>query len=303
MSSNTNFLAHFESHLLAEKRVAQNTFAAYKKDIDQLVEFLCAKKVEIRSCKTDDLKKFIGYLKRKGLNSKTIARKISTLKLFFGYLSEKFNISNSAESLIFPKHQKSFPSFLTEQEIEILFKTAGEDESSRGIRNRVIIFLLYASGIRVSELVNLTIDQIHFDTGFIRLMGKGNKERVIPLPKPMLELLRQYIDVIRRDFLPKKSIIKTDFLFISGFGKEVKPITRQSIWNILKKILMLSGIKKKVSPHSLRHSIATHLLKNGANLRSLQMLLGHEQLSTVQIYTHLDDSHLRIVYDKAHPRS
>ncbi len=303
MKSNANLLAHFESYLLAEKRVSKNTFLAYKKDIDQVVEFLNNKNLDLASCTLEVLQKFVAFMRRHGLNPRTVSRKISTLKLFFGYLHNKFDIGNNAEGLVFPKLQKSLPSFLTDKEIEILFEVAAHDITSKGIRNKVIIFLLYASGMRVSELVNLTIDQIHFDTGFIRIMGKGNKERAIPLPQAMLKLLSYYLDVVRKEFLPKKSLQSSDYIFVNSTKKSIQPLTRQTIWNILKTLLILADIKKRVSPHSLRHSIATHLLKNGANLRSLQMLLGHEKLSTVQIYTHLEDSQLRAIYDKAHPRS
>ena len=171
-----------------------------------------------------------------------------------------------------------------------------------------MVYLLYASGMRVSELVSLTTEQIQFDTGFVSLMGKGNKERMVPLPKNVLELLRYFLDHIYPKLMPKpkegKELKKDkNYLFFSAYAGQLKPISRQSFWIILKKILAKACIYKDISPHTLRHSLATHLLKSGANIRSLQQLLGHEQISTVQIYTHLEKSHVRRVYDKKHPRA
>ena len=169
-----------------------------------------------------------------------------------------------------------------------------------------MLYLLYATGMRVTELVSLTIDQIHFDTGFVKLTGKGNKDRVIPLPKNILVLLHYYLDQIYPKMLPKNSASlnkKENYLFAAYYKSACKPISRQSFWIILKKILRKAAIFKNISPHSLRHSLASHLLKNGADIRSLQMLLGHENLSTVQIYTHMGDSELRKIYDKNHPRA
>ena len=195
---------------------------------------------------------------------------------------------------------------LTEEEIKQLFDTANKDNSYRGIRNKVMLSLLYASGMRVSELVNATLDQIHFDTGFVTIFGKGGKERMVPLPQNVLDLLRFYIDTVYIKFLPKKSNDQTStkkYLFPVYYKKEIKPISRQQFWSLLKQIILKSGIKKNISPHTLRHSLATHLLKKGANIRLLQVLLGHEQLTTVQVYTHLEDTQLRKEYDKKHPRA
>ena len=307
-----HFFTSFTTFLLTEKRVSKNTFLAYRRDIEQLLNFFKDKKLTIKSCNQNDIKKFLKKLKDLGVSAKTLSRKISCLKAFFNFLSDRFKIPNRAGSLIFPKIEKTLPIYLTELEVENLLGAASKDRSDKGVRNRVMLSLIYASGMRVSELVNLKIDQIHFDTGFIGIIGKGNKERLVPLPVNVLKFLRFYLDNIYEKLKPKKTSDKSfldknsfgqNFLFFSFYRKQIKPISRQSFWIILKNILSKADIKKKVSPHTLRHSLATHLLKSGANIRSLQMLLGHEQLTTVQVYTHLEKSHLRKVYDDKHPRA
>lgn len=306
MKDNFYYLTHFEMFLLTEKRTSQNTFAAYRKDIEQFLIFLNENKQTLKSCGKPQLKKFLRALKNKGIAAKTLARKISSLKLFFSFLHDRYDFVNKASSLIFPKIEKKLPVYLTEDELQRLFDAANKDTSFRGIRNKVMLSLLYASGMRVSELVNMTIDQIHFDTGFVTILGKGNKERMVPLPQNVLELLKFYLDTAYKKLLPKKVEIPSgskQYLFPVVYKKKIKPISRQLFWVALKKIIATSDIKKNISPHTLRHSLATHLLKKGANIRLLQVLLGHEQLTTVQVYTHLEESKLRDEYDKKHPRA
>jgi len=297
----------FITFLLTEKRYSKNTFIAYKKDIEQLLLFFKEKKVNVLICNKNHLKNFLKKLKDDGVTAKTLSRKISCFKAFFNFLTERFKIPNKAGALIFPKLEQTLPIYLTEGEIEELLKAAAKDNSDKGVRNRVMLSLLYASGMRVSELVDLKIDQIHFDTGFISLVGKGNKERVVPLPDAILRFVNFYLENIYENLKPKaeknKNIFGKNYLFFSFYNNEIKPISRQSFWIILKNILSKSKINKKVSPHTLRHSLATHLLKGGANIRSLQLLLGHENISTVQIYTHLEKSHVRKIYDDKHPRA
>ena len=301
----SQYQAHFEAYLLSERRVANNTFSAYKKDIDQLLTFFKIRKTSIKKCGKTHLKKFLQELRNQGLMAKTLARKISTFKLFFSYLNERFDLPDLAASLVFPRIEKTLPVYLTEQEIKRVLEVANRDHSYRGIRNKVLLYLLYASGMRITELISLTFDQIHFDTGFVSVSGKGNKERMIPLPQNILQLVQHFIEQIHDKLLPAKvrGVDKNQYLFASYYAGRVKPLSRQLCWIILRKLIILARIKKPISPHSLRHSLATHLLKQGADLRSLQLLLGHEQLATVQIYTHLEKSELRKVYDKKHPRA
>jgi integrase/recombinase XerD len=305
MGESVDYCAQFETYLLTEKRFSQNTFLSYRRDLLQFGAFLKNKRVLIPACTKDHLRAYLKYLKDQGLTAKSIARKISTLKHFFSFLHERYHIDNSARSLVFPKLEKTLPRYLSEQEVQQLLAAANRDTSDKGFRNKVMLYLLYATGMRVSELVSLTLDKIVFDTGFVHIMGKGKKERAVPLPKNILELLSHYTQVIYPRLLPpsyhKEGM--TQYLFATVQKGELKPISRQLFWLSLKKILKCAAIFKDVSPHSLRHSLATHLLKNGADIRSLQMLLGHESLATVQIYTHLGNQDIRRIYDKKHPRA
>lgn len=302
-SEDLSYLTQFEMYLLSEKRVANNTFSAYMRDIKQFAQFLSEEKSSLKKCDKTKIKKFLRKIKNSGISAKTMARKISSLKLFFSFLNDKFDIQNKASTLVFPKLEKKLPVYLTENELKALFDAANKDNSYRGIRNKVMFSLLYASGMRVSELVNMKITQISFETGFVKILGKGNKEREVPLPQNVLDLLKFYMENIYDNLTPKNIESEKVFLFPVSYNKKIKPISRQLFWGILKKTIAKSGIKKNISPHSLRHSLATHLLKKGANIRLLQVLLGHEQLTTVQIYTHLEDSQVRKVYDKKHPRA
>jgi len=297
-------ITKFESYLLTERRVAQNTFDAYSRDLEQLSLFLKKRTVTFKTIEPQDLKDFLKLLKKDGLTARSMARKISCFKTFFLYLDEYFDIANPTEQLILPKLEKKLPQYLTEKEIEKLFRVADLDKTPLGVRNKVMLYLLYTSGTRISELVHLTISHIDFSNGFIMVPGKGGKERMIPLPKHMLTIVHNYLEQVFPLLTSKEGQeLTTDYVFPTYYGKKLRPMTRQSFWMYLKRLSFEADIKKDLSPHKLRHSLATHLLKNGADLRSLQLLLGHEQLTTVQIYTHVETSHLRKIYDDKHPRS
>jgi integrase/recombinase XerD len=304
VKTNKDYFTHFELFLLTEKRVAKNTLVAYRKDVSQFLLYITDQKQTLKNCSNGHLKKFLQNLKNNGITAKSLARKISALKLFFSFLNSRFEMENKASSLISPKIEKTLPICLTEDEIKLLFDAAGKDNSHRGIRNKVMLSLLYAAGMRVSEMVNMTVEQIHFDTGFVNIIGKGDKERMVPITQNVVDLLRTYLDVVYDKLIPAElAQEKKKYLFPIAYKKKLKPISRQQFWSILKNIIVEAGIIKNVSPHSLRHSLATHLLKKGANIRLLQVLLGHEQLTTVQIYTHLENNQLKQVYDKKHPRA
>jgi len=283
----------FEAYLLTEKRVSVNTFNAYKGDITQFVYFLSKNNIAIEQIKKSDLKRFLYYLYDLKLSARSVARKISSLKIFFAYIHQRFGWKNIAEELHMPKIEKKLPQYLTENEVQLLLTAAEHDQTVIGIRNKVMLYLLYVSGMRISELVKLTIADIHFDTGFIAVCGKGGKQRMIPIPQLVLMMIKNYMGTLKN----------TDYLFPVKYSKKIKPISRQAFWVILKKLCKRAGIDQSIFPHQLRHSLATHLLKKGADLRSLQLLLGHESIATVQIYTHVEISHLREAYDKKHPRS
>jgi len=304
MRVDSDYLTNFEMFLLSEKRVSKNTFSAYKKDIEQLLEFLKSAKTNLESCTKNHLKDFLRFMRKAGSTAKTVSRKISTIKLLFKFLHENFDLEDKGVHLIFPKLEQKLPVYLTEEEIESLFNVVNEDNTYRGIRNKVMLSLMYATGMRVSELVNMRIDQIEFETGFVKVYGKGSKERMIPVPESILDLLKYYLENIHEKLI-YKNVEETSckYLFPISYKNQNKPISRQIFWGVIKNLISKSGIKKNISPHSLRHSLATHLLRKGANIRLLQELLGHENLTTIQVYTHLEDSHLRNIYDKKHPRS
>lgn len=296
----------FNAYLLTEKCVSNNTLEAYSKDLEQLTDFLKTEKKTLKKTTAKELKGFIRHLKEDlNLSPRSIARKISTLKVFFAYLAEHHGFTNVAVDLTFPKLDKRLPQYLQEDEVESLINASGKSDAPVGIRNNMMLTLLYVTGMRISELIALKISDIQFDTGFLTISsGKGGKGRIVPIPQPVQVILREYIELTHALLTKSKGqLIFTDWLFPVVYGGKVKHITRQAFWSILKKIARASGMEKNISPHKLRHSLATHLLKNGADLRSLQMLLGHENISTVQIYTHVETSYLREVYDKKHPRS
>lgn len=301
---NELLLHKFEVYLLTEKRVSINTLAAYKRDLNQFITFLKTKKIEIKDVESADLKKFLAYLHKINLNARSVARKISALKTFYAYVNQQFEWKNVAQELRIPKMAQNLPHYLSEDEIKELFAAAEQDTSPYGLRNKVMLYLLYTSGMRISELIKLCISHIHFDTGFISVFGKGGKQRMVPIPQVVLNMLQQYIDTTLATKQEKKKMKNVpSYIFPTQYAGKIKPMSRQSFWIILNSIWKKTGIKKLISPHQLRHSLATHMLKQGLDLRSLQIVLGHENLTTVQIYTHVETSYLRKIYDNKHPRS
>ncbi|HLC06779.1 MAG TPA: site-specific tyrosine recombinase/integron integrase [Candidatus Babeliales bacterium] len=291
----------FEAYLLTEKRVANNTFFSYQRDLKQFIGFLEKNNIVLEKITGDELKTFVHHLYGLKLSARSIARKISTLKTFFGYISRVFDIKNIAKELHIPKIEKRLPTYLTQEEVSKVLTHSEKDRSPLGIRNSIILYLLYSSGMRVSELINIKISDIHFDTRFISIEGKGGKQRMIPLPQAVLLLLHNYLQKHAHNNFPAS--VDPMYLFPIMYGKKIKPISRQSCWGILKKLCERAGIKRAISPHQLRHSFATHMLEKGVDLRSLQVLLGHEEITTVEVYTHVETSQLRKIYDKKHPRS
>lgn len=287
-----DYITKFESYLLTERRVAKNTFDAYSRDLKKLRSFLQSKNLLLDAVSEQDLKDHLKELKEEKLSARSMARKISCYKTFFLYLHEYFDITNPAEQLVSPKLEKNLPHYISEKEVEILFKQADKDTTDIGIRNKVMLYLLYVTGMRITELTMLTLSHLDLSEGFINVPGKGGKERMVPVPEYMRAILHDYLNTIYPKLLIKNNTrLCTDYLFPTYYAKNLKPISRQSFWIFLRDLAAQAGIKKELSPHKLRHSLATHLLKNGANLRTLQMLLGHENLNTVQIYTHVETTH------------
>jgi len=295
----------FHAYLLTEKCVARNTYSAYAKDIEQLMYFIKRKKIELKEVKSRDLKEFLRFLKNTGgVSARSLSRKISTLKAFFKFLHERHGLHNCAVALSFPKLEKRLPVYLTETEMKKIFDGAQRDQSDQGKRNYVMLTLLYATGMRVTELTQLTLGDIQFDSGLLTISGKGGKERLVPLPIPIMNVMKEYLNDVHPKLITRKGAPKIDdFLFPVCYGHTIRPISRQAFWGILKRLADPLIDKKHISPHKLRHSLATHMLQKGVDLRSLQLLLGHENLSTVEIYTHVELGYARKIYDKKHPRS
>lgn len=293
-------LVQYEAYLLTHKRVARHTLSAYMTDLKQLVAFLEEHNIAFEDVTHQQLQSFLLSLKNQRIAPRSLSRKISSIKAFYAWAHEQFGWKNSTIDIPFPKLDQRLPSYLKEEEIEQLLSVAAQDTTDIGERNKVMLALLYSSGMRVSELVGLELSALHFDTGFVSVLGKRGKERMVPIPMPVLSLINEYLQG------PHKRLVKAPdvrFLFPTMYASKVKPISRQSFWIIIKGLWKKTGIKRPISPHKLRHSLATHLLAKGANLRSLQLLLGHENISTVQIYTHVETEHLRKMYDKKHPRA
>ncbi len=293
-----NDIKDFEYYLRVEKGLSKNTLEAYGKDIRQYAEFLnkYQKVYDVEDIKRDHIKKYVRSLTNKELAKSSLSRKISAIKTFHKFLVlEKITKENPAELIEMPKKEKNIPDVLSVQDIDDLLSSINID-TPIGQRNKAMIELLYASGLRVSELLDLKISDIHMNMGYIDVIGKGNKERIVPIGYEAIDSMRKYII----DARPELCKIKSDFLFVNYQGN---PISRQGFFKVLKTQAKEAGITKEISPHKLRHSFATHLLENGVDLRMIQELLGHEDISTTQIYTQINAERLKKVYDEYHPRS
>jgi len=304
MLNESYYLEKFVIHLLTERRVAHNTFVSYKKDVEQYISYIAKEEIDFAKATSKDIKHYLKKMKNAKLSSRTMSRKISSLKTFYRYLSSFHRFEDISTDLTFPKLEKRLPVHLTEEEVKQLLQIAAADGTALGLRNKVMLYLLYVTGMRITELLSLRLSDLQFSTSLIAVSGKGGKGRMIPIPEMMIGLLKEYIDRIELSQKEKKKKPRaTDYLFPIVYAGKVKAITRQAFWGILKELWKKTGNKKIISPHKIRHSFATHMLKSGADLRSLQLLLGHENLSTVQIYTHLETGYMRSIYDKKHPRS
>lgn len=294
----------FKVYLLTERRFSLHTYNGYLSDIRQFLAFCSEFKIDFKAVSSEDCSHFLAFLYEKKSSIRTVGRKIASLKLWFCYLKEHNSITyNPAEHLISPKPEKILPHFLSEDEIQNLLSVYQDSEDIFDKRNSMIITLLYATGMRISELAAAKIADLCFDQEVITVKGKGSKERKIPIPKSVIQQLKEYCAQVYPLLTKEHLNNHQDPLFPLLYKKKIKTFSRQSLWHIVKKACKIALISKNVSPHQLRHSFATHLLKNGAHLRSIQLLLGHESIATVEIYTHIETDRKRIVYDKKHPRS
>lgn len=282
-------LENYRNYLKYERAYSDNTVGAYMNDLNKYEEFL---KKDILESDTEDLEKYLKYIKN--LESTTVAHKITSIKSYFNYNIKRGIVSvNPADKVSRPKLTKHLPEYLTEEEVGKLLDV--EVKSPYDYRNKTILELLYSSGIRISELVNIKTPNFDSEECLIRIMGKGSKERIVPLGDYAVNIMNDYMNNYR-PLINKKH---TDYVFINNRGDK---ISRQFIFKVIKKEALKKGIKKDISPHTLRHTFATHLLKNGADLRIIQELLGHENISTTQIYTHVTNNKLKSDYETYFPK-
>lgn len=287
----------FLNYLSVERGLADNTIYAYRRDLNKYVDYL--KRVRIDSIKNttrNQISSFLSAQKDKKLSANSISRNLIAIKVFYQYLlRERYIKGDPASILESPKLWKRLPEVLDVKEMERLLDRI--DTSSRqGIRNRAILELMYATGMRVSEVVGLNLNDLNLDVGFVKCRGKGGKERIVPLGRESSKWINKYLKSVR----PKLSKFDSEHsLFLSRHGKS---ISRQTLWKIIVKSALRAKIKKDISPHTIRHSFATHLLQGGADLRVVQELLGHADISTTQTYTHIDKTRLKSIHHKYHPR-
>lgn len=295
-SSPEGYQQIFLEYLKVEKGLSVNTMASYAQDLKKFFAFCRQKKLAVPALSEEDLVKFIHEQSRTGLSPRSLARMISTLKAFYKFLVLDHAVKKDpAANLSAPRIWFNLPKFLHLDEVEHLLEQPDEKEPA-GVRDRAMLELLYATGLRVSELINLRLKDLNLNDGFLICRGKGSKERVVPLGKSAADRISQYLETARLRFIKQES----EFIFLTVRGA---PFTRQGFWKLLKKYGSQAGLEQKISPHILRHSFATHMLERGADLRSVQLMLGHSQITTTQIYTHVSRTRLRKVYDKFHPRA
>lgn len=292
------YLEAFLNFLFWERRVAENTVLAYRQDIASFLRFLKERGVEDFSLVTlDTLEAFVEHESCTGLEATTLARRISALRTFFRFLvREKVARENLAKLLDTPRIKRHLPEVLTVEEVEALIASCDVTKPS-GVRDRAILELMYSSGLRVSEVVFLEFQHLDLEEQMLRLWGKGFKERIVPFGERAKEALLEYLNGARNLLLKGK---KSRYIFVSG--PSGKPLSRQSVWNMVKRYALQAGIRKHITPHTLRHTFATHLLEGGAELRVVQEFLGHSDIATTQVYTHVNRRLLRESYERAFPR-
>jgi integrase/recombinase XerD len=287
----------FLNYLSVERGLSRNTIISYREDISVFMDFLKGRNAESFSLtKKNDITDFMLSQKDRGLSANSVARRLAAIKALYRFLVRERILKADPSSLIdSPKLWKKIPQTLSANEVDALLSQP-DLRDDQGIRDKALLETLYATGMRVSEAVNLKKDNVNLDVGFLRCIGKGNKERIIPLGKKAIISIKRYIDVSRKKQLKNK---ESELLFLNRFGTR---ISRQSLWKIIKKYSKAARIKKPMKPHILRHSFATHLLERGADLRSVQEMLGHSNISTTQIYTHISKERLKAIHKMYHPR-
>lgn len=291
-----NLAQEFFNYLSVEKGLATNTLDAYGQDLRSYQAFLVSKKIsDWARVRREHITQYLMAEKKRGLESPSVARRLVTVKLFHRFLLQERHLQEDITSVLdSPKLWKKLPHFLTSPEVEVLLRSPSV-RTDLGIRDRAMLECLYATGIRVSEITGLKMGDMNLDHAFLKCRGKGDKERVVPIGRYAIEACKHYLERVR---IKIKS--QTDHFFL---GRGGRGLTRQFVWQMIKKYARLAGIKKVITPHSFRHSFATHLLEKGADLRIVQELLGHADIATTQIYTHVSRDHLKSVHAKFHPRA
>ncbi len=284
-------------YLRIERQLAIHSVTAYSHDLREFSIFLNTRFPDITHIEETHVLKFTISLHEKKLTSRSITRYLVVIRGFFSYLTrEKIIPDNPTQHIVFPARWKKLPHVLSESEVERLLIQPNLS-SQLGVRDMAILQLLYASGLRISELAHLTVGQVNFQQGFCRPFGKGSKERIVPMGTHAISAMQNYLTTVRPQMCKHHN---TDRFFVSRLGKS---ISRQRLWEIIKIYAKKAGIAQNVTPHILRHSFATHLIEHGADLRVVQMMLGHADISTTQIYTHVSRTHLKDLIDKFHPRA
>ena len=290
------YVSEYTDYLKIEKRQSQNTLAAYRRDVSRFAKYLPNKRLD--DAKISDVRSFLVFLRNEeGLAPSSVARCLSSLKSFYEYLSVENLISeNPTETIASPRPWRKLPNVMSVEEVDALI-AAPDINTLAGIRDLAMLELIYATGLRVSELVSLKMSAVDLEVGYLRSLGKGSKERVVPIGDVAQTTIESYVNNARPLFQKK---CRSGDLFLTRRGNAM---TRQGFWKILKKYSIKAKIEGAVSPHALRHAFATHLLERGADLRSVQMMLGHSDISTTQIYTHVLRQRMREVHERFHPRA
>lgn len=293
-------LEDYMHFLKVERQLAANTLTSYKRDLTDYIDFLFAMKIVSTELVTREaVLLYLQKLNGEGKSSRTVSRHISSIRSFHQFLlREKVATGDPTVHLELPKIEQKLPRVLSMEDVDKLINTP-DCSKPQGVRDHALLEILYGTGMRVSELIDLDLDDIHLSMGFVRVFGKGGKERIVPLGNKAIEACTQYVNEARPRFTSNKQS-PTDALFVNMRGGR---LSRQGCWKLLKGHALKANIQKKLTPHILRHSFATHLIENGADLRAVQEMLGHADISTTQIYTHVSRSRLKEVYVKFHPRA
>ena len=297
IDKDSHVIEMFLDNIWMEHGLSDNTLSAYRNDLFNLLRWLSNLQVSISEAKHEHLLDYLAYRVTQGMQPRSGARLLSSIRRFYRYQLRQGHVAvDPTEKIDFPKLGRHLPEVLTEEDVELLL-AAPDIAKPQGIRDRTMLEVLYACGLRVSELINLQLHQINLRTGVLRIIGKGNKERLVPFGEQAGEWLEKYFQASRPNLL--KECHDCSVLFVSNRGLGM---TRQAFWHVIKRHAKAVGIEKNLSPHTLRHAFATHLLNHGADLRVVQMLLGHSDLSTTQVYTHIAQARLQELHREHHPR-